>query len=164
MIALDSPEWKKLHHAYGEAVDIPPLLRQLSDYLDATNYEAEPYFSLWSALCHQGDTCTAAYASVPHIIEVARRNPKRINYQFVLLPVSVELARLNRRGPEIPSNHELAYFKAVRSIPVLIASLSSSQLDETMALTCAAAIPIQAGHSAISEAILELGVIVKSGV
>ena len=156
MINLDNVEWSNFSHAYGEATDIPAMLQQLADYPDSPDYSTEPYFSLWSALCHQGDTCTAAYASVPHILALAKAEPKRINYQFILLPTSIEIARLQGRGPDIPSDMELDYFKAIRSMPAIISSLSKNQMDETMALVCAAAIAVAGGYGVLGEAILEL--------
>lgn len=49
MLGLDSPRWAELQHAYGSATDIPSLLRQLSTLPDAEG-DAEPWYSLWSAL------------------------------------------------------------------------------------------------------------------
>ncbi len=156
MIDLDSSEWSNLQHAYGSASDIPPMLKQLETYPEGKDSSEEPFFSLWSSLCHQGDTNNAAYASVPHILAIAKAEPKRINYQFILLPISIELARLQGRGPEIPKNIELDYLKSINSIPVLITKLNSNQLSETMAITCSAAIALIGGHKILAEAILEL--------
>src|SRR5262245_2777864 len=71
MIPLDSPEWRRLQHAYGPASDIPDLLRQLAANPCAKKSGDEPWHSLWSALCHQGDVYTASYAAVPHIVDIA---------------------------------------------------------------------------------------------
>jgi len=53
MLSLDSDRWSELQHAYGDASNIPALLVQLIDLPSATG-DAEPWFSLWSALAHQG--------------------------------------------------------------------------------------------------------------
>ncbi len=156
MIELDSTEWSGLVHAYGNAADIPELLKQLSAYPDPSSYSDEPFFSLWSALCHQGDTNSAAYASVPHILALAKAEPQRIGYQFILLPVSIELARLKGRGPEVPPGLEFAYFEAIASMPAIISNMNKGQLDQTMALICASAIAVLGGHPVLAEAILEL--------
>jgi hypothetical protein len=56
MIDLDDPCWQKLSHAYGSAADIPELLRQLARETGRKPaYDSEPWFTLWSSLCHQGD-------------------------------------------------------------------------------------------------------------
>ena len=54
MLKLDSPRWSELDHAYGKAADIPSLLRQLND-VPTSEGRQEPWFTLWSALAHQGD-------------------------------------------------------------------------------------------------------------
>src|SRR4051812_40379348 len=66
MLALDSPRWGELTHAYGEASDIPALLRRLKTAPPPTDYRSEPWFTLWSALCHQNDVYIASYAAIPH--------------------------------------------------------------------------------------------------
>jgi len=67
MLDLDDPRWSDLTHAYGKASDIPDLLRQL-DKLPLATGDAEPWFSLWSALAHQGDVYPASFAAVPHVV------------------------------------------------------------------------------------------------
>jgi len=68
LLDLDDRRWAELTHAYGSAADIPPLLRHLREFPPATDYRAEPYFSLWTALCHQGPVYPASYAAVPHLV------------------------------------------------------------------------------------------------
>ena len=63
LLDLDDGGWAQLEHAYGSAADIPALLRQLRSFPPGRDYQSEPYFSLWSALCHQGEVYTASYAT-----------------------------------------------------------------------------------------------------
>ena len=49
MLSLESPRWSELEHAYGQASDIPPLLRQLQD-LPGSVGQSEPWFTLWGSL------------------------------------------------------------------------------------------------------------------
>lgn len=156
MLSLDSNDWSQLTHAYGSADDIPTLLSRLSDYPTKTGYNSEPFFSLWSSLCHQGDTNTAAYASVPHLLRLTEASPDRITYDFLLLPASIEIARLAGRGPGIPASLKDDYEAAIQSIPQIIAQIPIGKMDETMCLTCGAAIAVAAGYATIAEAILEL--------
>lgn len=58
MLPLDSPRWSELEHAYGAAGDVPALLRKLGDAPSSAN-DAEPWFSLWSSLAHQGEVFSA---------------------------------------------------------------------------------------------------------
>lgn len=75
MLELDSPRWKKLKHAYGKASDIPALLERLKTAPPPADWQSEPWFSLWSALCHQHDVYTASYAALPHIAAIAAAKP-----------------------------------------------------------------------------------------
>ena len=156
MLDLDSSTWSKLEHACGSAADIPQLIVDLDPYAEYSNSDSEPFFALWSALCHQGDTCTAAYAAVPHILRLAKRAPEKIHYSFLLLPASIEIARLAGRGPEIPKDLEEPYAAAIRSMGTIIAERDPGSMDETWALVAAAAIAVSAGHATHAEAILEL--------
>jgi hypothetical protein len=63
VLSLESANWSELGHAYGSASDIPGLLAKLSAYPAKSGYDSEPFFSLWSALCHQGDTYPDAQLS-----------------------------------------------------------------------------------------------------
>ena len=74
MLSLDSPRWAELQHAYGNAADIPSLLFDLTR-LPRSEGEAEPWFSLWSAMAHQGDVFSASFAAVPHVIEALSSDP-----------------------------------------------------------------------------------------
>ena len=72
MLALDDPRWGELEHAYGSAADVPGLLRELAASPAPTgSYSGEPWFSLWSRLCHQDEVYAASYATVPHVVEIA---------------------------------------------------------------------------------------------
>jgi hypothetical protein len=73
MLDLHSARWHDLEHAYGSAGDIPDLLRQLpTAAVRSPDGEREPWFTLWSALCHQGDVYPASFAAFPHIIAAAQ--------------------------------------------------------------------------------------------
>ena len=61
MLPLDSPRWSRLTHAYGSASDVPHWLTQLSS-LPTSEGQNEPWYSIWSALAHQGDVYEASYA------------------------------------------------------------------------------------------------------
>ena len=91
MINLDSIRWSELKHAYGDAANIPSMLKELSSFPSYENYQSEPYFSLWSALCHQGDVFTASYAALPHIIALLENYPEKAHFELFLLPASIEI-------------------------------------------------------------------------
>ena len=156
MLELKNTTWATYNHAYGDASDIPALLFTLSEYPKQTDNEAEPYFSLWSALCHQGDTYTAAYAAVPHIVSLAAGAPSRITPDFLLLPVSIEIARSKGRGPEIPSELKKEYHSAISTMPSIVGQLDNSEADELWSLSCTSAVAVAGGQIELAEAILEL--------
>ena len=156
MLSLESNDWSQLTHACGAANDIPGLLDQLSEYPSKSGYDSEPFFSLWSSLCHQGDTYTAAYAAVPHILALAEADVNRITYDFLLLPTSIEIARRTGRGPEVPAELSDNYTAAIKSMTAIIGQLRVDDMDETWCVTCGAAVAIAAGNPTLAEAILEL--------
>ncbi|MEZ5427094.1 MAG: hypothetical protein R2747_12565 [Pyrinomonadaceae bacterium] len=154
MIELSENVWRQLEHAYGEASDIPSLLKQLSEYPVYESYKSEPYFSLWSALCHQGDVYSASYAAVPHIVRLLVQNPDRATVDYVLLPICIEIARLNGNGPEINTEVEESYFSSLKEIIQIMPQVSVR--DEGDVRVLAAAVAVVNGNASLGDAILEL--------
>jgi len=104
MLALGADDWKLLEHAYGPAEDIPRLLEQLAeDPRPKSHYEEEPWFTLWSSLCHQGDVYTASYAAVPHLVGICLSSDGPVDLGFFQLPACVEIAHATGFGPAMPS-------------------------------------------------------------
>ena len=102
MIPLDDPKWKEIPDCYDHGEKIPDLLRQLqSDPSPKKDYTDEPWFSLWSSLCHQGDINLASYVAVPHIILIGHEANGEINKDFFLLPKEIFVIRLQGKGPEV---------------------------------------------------------------
>lgn len=115
MLELQSPRWKELSHAYGPAHDIPDLLEQLKTAPPKKDYRSEPWFSLWSALCHQGDVYTASYAAVPHVIGIGLGKPIKERIDFLLLCSSIEAQRHTNQAPAIPADLKNAYEHALQA-------------------------------------------------
>jgi hypothetical protein len=125
MIDLDSDRWRDLHHAYGTAADIPPLLRQLpSAPVKSAEAEAEPWFTLWSALCHQSDVYPASYAAVPHIVSAATARAPEHRAEYLVLVASIESMRHKPSSPAMLPELELSYNRALESaIPLALEAL-----------------------------------------
>src|SRR4051812_18724264 len=123
MLSLASPRWSQLKHAYGSAADIPPLLRALES-LPASDGEKEPWFTLWSALAHQGDVYPASFAAVPHVVRALSTDPERADSTFFHFPAWVEVCR-HRKNVAIPQDLSDAYFKALAQLPALVAAAAS---------------------------------------
>jgi hypothetical protein len=154
MLSLDSPEWSRLSHAYGNASDIPKLLRQL-ETLPSSKGDAEPWFSLWSSLAHQGDVYFASFAAVPHVVAYLATAPDRADHSFFQFPAWVEVCRDNHRI-EVPSELAPAYRDALAKLPQLVAAAANRAWDENL-LSCAlAAIAASKGFPVVAEAVLEL--------
>lgn len=156
MLDLDDARWAELQHAYGSAADIPPLLRELAAFPPDGGADAEPYFSLWSALCHQGDVYQASYAAVPHIIQMMEAAPGGAPWSPLALVTSIEIARVKGNGPELDGDLMPAYQAALKRLPALLSALALQEWDELFARVAAASLAAAKGHVTLAEAILEL--------
>ena len=154
MLSLDSPEWSALSHAYGKASDIPSLLRQL-ETLPASANDSEPWFSLWSALAHQGDVYSASFAAVPHVVAYLGTAPTRADFSFFQFPAWVEICRV-KHGIEVPSELAAAYRDAMEKLPQLVAAAAGRDWDENVLACALAAIAASKGNVVVAEAALEL--------
>ncbi|WP_029868202.1 hypothetical protein [Sphingomonas sp. UNC305MFCol5.2] len=157
MLPLDNPRWSELRHAYGSASDIPPLLHQLrSSTAPGSDYRDEPWFSLWSSLCHQGQVYSASYAAVPHIVQIALETTTPIHFSFLQLPASIEVARCTEHGPEIAAELADAHFRAIANLVEIVALQRHHPWDQEMLLCAAAAQAVAKGHIPVAEALLNL--------
>ena len=157
MLPLDDPQWSSLADAYGPATDIPDLLRALAaDPRPKPEYEAEPWFSLWSGLCHQEDVYTASYAAVPHIVAIASSAPGPIDFSFFQLPAAIEIARHRGRGPTVPTELATAYHAAIQSLVDCVALHRHDDWDEPMLLSALTAQAVAKGNYGVAEALSKL--------
>jgi hypothetical protein len=154
VLALESDRWSKLHHAYGFASDVPALLSQLST-LPSAKGEAEPWFSLWSALAHQGDVFDASFAAVPHVVRAAATNPLRADAVYFQFPAWVEICR-KKQGVEVPGDLAAAYFAALAHLPSLVAAASAREWDADFLQCALSAIAAAKGQTLVAEAVQEL--------
>jgi hypothetical protein len=107
-------DWSSLSHAYGPAVDIPDLLVRAETESRGGNEPGSAWFELWSALSHQGDSYSASYAAVPFLIKIAQLPAYAHRYDPLLLVASIEVARLEGRGPELSQSLSASYCEALR--------------------------------------------------
>jgi len=120
MLDLNSPLWKDLTHAYGSAADIPVLLEQLKPAGLKKSPDSEPWFSLWSALCHQYDVYSASYAALPHIVAIASSQPARNRLDHLFLASSIEAFRHLDDAPPMLVELRDAYQQAIEQASQLI--------------------------------------------
>lgn len=157
MLSLDDPLWNQLEHAYGKASDTPNLLRKLaSSTAPSAGYKSEPWYSLWSSLCHQDDVYTASYAAVPHIVQIAGNTATPIDFSFFQLPAAVEVSRQRGRGPGIPEQLAGGYHRALAQLGECVSIHRNDAWDRPMLLSAAAVQAVAKGHIDVAEALLNL--------
>jgi hypothetical protein len=154
MLSLESPRWSELNHAYGGARDIPALLLQLAT-LPSSTEDAEPWFSLWSALVHQGDVYSASFAAVPHVINALASAPSRADHSYFQFPAWVEICRAKNKT-EIPEDLAVAYTESLRRLPALVAEASNQPWRPGFLACALAAVAAAKGQPVVAEAVLEL--------
>jgi hypothetical protein len=154
MLELSSPRWSELDDAYGTAAKIPELLRQLSD-LPTDDRDSEPWFSLWSALAHQGDVYSASFAAVPHVITALASSPGTASETYFHFPAWIEICR-HKNAAEIPDDLKVAYFDAIHRIPSLVANAASRKWSTAFTACALSAIAAAKGQHDLAEALLEM--------
>lgn len=157
MLSLDDIRWSELQHAYGDASNIPNLLRRLaSSPGPKRNHQHAPWFDLWSSLCHQGDVYSASYVAVPHIVKIAGEVKEPIDFSFFQLPAAIEIARRTGHGPDIPTAYAHDYHRAIAQLVENVSLHRNEAWDQSMLLSAAAAQAVAKGHIDVAEALLNL--------
>ncbi len=154
MLSLQSKRWSELQHAYGSAANVPALLGRLGE-LPKSEGEAEPWFTLWSALAHQGDVYSASFAAVPHVVAALSTAPSEADESFFQFPAWVEICRAKNQA-EIPTDLQAQYFEALARLPSLVAQASTRQWEAGFLACALSAIAAAKGQHEIAEAVLEM--------
>ncbi len=157
MLDLNSKRWRELTHAYGSASDIPALIAQLKTAPppEKGDWEAEPWFSLWSALCHQDDVYTASYAAVPHIVAIAAAKPEDERAEFIHFVAWVEVCRHDKEAPQIPVDLDADYSGALRQGARLALECLRLDWDEDDYQALLGGLAVLQGKPALGAAILD---------
>jgi len=130
MLDLKSPRWSEFTHAYGKAADIPDLLVRLRTAPPQENYTSEPWYSIWSALCHQGDVYTATYAAMPHLVGMAAEREGKDIFEYLNFIGYAEACRHHTRSPAIPEDLENDYWAAIDASAELFLKGLGLQCDQ----------------------------------
>jgi hypothetical protein len=154
VVPLASSEWSKLSHAYGSAANIPALLLGLESFPSSLG-NAEPWFTLWSSLYHQGDIFSASFAAVPHVVRVLSSAPTRATFDYFLFPASVEVARTTQHL-EIPAFLAASYIESLARLPALAAAAVSVGSDSELSQAALAAFAAGVGQTHLARLLLEM--------
>lgn len=156
MLPLDDARWSALSDAYGASSGIPKLLASAEMLPEDANGQTEPYVSLWSALCHQGDVYSASYAALPHLVRIVEANPDKFRWTLLLLVHAIEVARSEGRGPPVPDDLKGFYEDALARVPVIASPLLRRDMGEEELRVILAACASAKGFPSVGEAIAEL--------
>jgi hypothetical protein len=154
VLSLQSERWSELQHAYGSAADVPALLERLSD-LPASDGTTEPWFTLWSALAHQGDVYSASFAAVPHVVAALAIAPAKAGATFLQFPAWVEICRAKKQV-DVPEDLKTSYFESLARLPGLVAQAANREWEADYLACALAAIAAVKGQHVIAEAVLEM--------
>lgn len=80
---LDKIDWRNLNHAYGEASDVPELIRALA----ANDEEARrgAIYELYGNIWHQGTVYEATSYAVPFLVELLEGNGVQDKHEILIL-------------------------------------------------------------------------------
>jgi hypothetical protein len=156
VIPLDSSRWSELLDAYGAATDIPRLLRELPQAAVGDDYQTEPWHSIWSALCHQGDVYPASFAAVPHVVAAAEGRAVADRLQYLLVVGCVESYRHRPRAPAMPEDLGAAYDVAVKRAAALVVDALQQEWPEASYRALLGSLAALQGHAALGAAIMDL--------
>jgi hypothetical protein len=156
MLSLSDARWSALSDAYGDSSGIPKLLADAEALPEDGDGQAEPYLSLWSARCHQGDVYSGSYAALPHLVRIIEAKPDKFRWTLLLLVHAIEVARSEGRGPTVPDDLIGSYSEALTRVPALASKLLSRDMGEEELRVILAACASAKGFPSIGEAITEL--------
>lgn len=117
---IDEEKFARASHAYGNAKDVPDLLRGLLGKTEKQRGAA--LFGLSSAICHQGTLYTATSLAVPYLLELAS-SPK-VKGRAGILRLLADIVTLDDHErflidgyPEdVPKELPASFAKAIRAV------------------------------------------------
>ena len=146
-------DWNKLEHAYGAASDIPALLEKVGGFPPETSWQSEPWFSLWSALYHQGDIYSASIAAVPTVVATLAAEPIRATLSFYMLPTLIAIA--DHSSP-VTTDQEIRieFNAAISQLGVIATQALPTIADQDVRIAAQAAILAAQGDYAVAHELL----------
>ena len=144
MTSLQPIDWNLLHDAYGIAGDIPALLKQIDSFPPEPDWQAEPWFSLWSSLYHQGDIYSASIVAVPRIVSALSKAPGKATLSFYLLPASIAVAD-SANPVSVAPEIRRSFSESLLALGAIASAALSSISDQHIAKAAQAAVLVATG-------------------
>ena len=138
MFPLDDPRWSNLAGGYKTPYDPSDALRRLEAGEDVWD-------ELWQELHHQGDVGEASYATVPHLVRIAKSLPRR-DWNFYGLVSTIEVERHRKTNPVLPRWLVSDYKEAMAEVLELALADLRSETDRATILSILGAIALAKGY------------------
>ena len=116
----------------------------------------EPWFALWSALCHQSDVYPASYAAVPHIVSAAAARAPEHRAEYLFLAGTIESMRHKPNSPAMPLGLELSYQRALEAATPLALEALQAEPDASWFQALLGSLAAFRGFAELGAAIAEL--------
>ena len=155
MLSLASERWRELTQAYGTAEDIPRLLEALAGAPDDA-VRGELWFALSRMLHGDGQSHSAGYAAVPHLVEIGRRGDVAELAAALHLVTLIEADRRSPTSASMPDDLVDDYAAAIDGLPAIVATTIGEPWSADVARVFAAALLAGKRHAPLArELILE---------
>lgn len=138
MLPLNDARWQTLAGGYKTPYDPCDALRRLEAGENAWD-------ELWEELHHQGDVGEASYATVPHLVRIAKSLPRR-DWNFYGLVSTIEVERHRKSNPIIPSWLVTDYKEAMAGMLELALADLHGETDRATILSILGATALAKGY------------------
>jgi hypothetical protein len=169
-LALDDPRWNELATRDSVARNpshreprTPIVVTELAHLL-ARPTGIERFRELWPSLCSEGTAWSAAYAAVPHIVELARQLPPEQRVEHLFFVGLVVLCSCPDQGEafEIKPYLEDSYRRALTEALALLAATLPYRHDASDTRYLLAAAAALKGHRKLSDVLAHLDCVCES--
>jgi len=125
LLQLDDPQWAQYKGNYTSGANVAKLISDLR----IGSPTGDRYEEIFQELLHQYTLSEVAYASVPHLVEIAENNlyPRK---EIMVLVGGCYAHSTDPGAPEIPPLLVESWMDAqTRSLPIILNVLEEQQLD-----------------------------------
>ncbi|MFF3855488.1 hypothetical protein [Micromonospora sp. NPDC002575] len=165
MLSLDDPRWSELDHrsqsAGRRSPDAPSVPAELRA-LRADPTDQERFSDLWPYLCSEGTAWPAAYAAVPHLVDIARALApgERDEYLIVVGLVVACSGEYGEVSNDLPDDLAEDYRRALpEALPLLAETMAGGPHDDVETRYLLATAAALKGHPELAELLNELDTI-----